>query len=187
MPASDILPDFLIEQIDTPIGLTFLVTDRAGILRAVDWKDHAERLHRQLERRYGQELTLSHADTHSAARRALEAYFAGDLTALDGISVEGAGTDFQRDVWRALRHIPVGQTISYGELARRIGRPKAVRAVGLANGANPIPIIVPCHRVIGANASLTGFGGGLDRKRWLLAHEGVDAARWGEPRQAALF
>lgn len=187
MSAPDSLPDFVIEQIDTPIGLTFLVTDRSGTLHAVDWDDHVERLHRQLERRYGADLSLSEADTSSAARRALEAYFAGDLTALDGISTEGAGTDFQRDVWRALRDIPVGQTISYGELARRIDRPKAVRAVGLANGANPIPIVVPCHRVIGANASLTGFGGGLDRKRWLLAHEGVDAARWGEPRQAALF
>ena len=148
---------------------------------------HGLYLFKQLERRYGQDLSLSNADTPSAARLALEAYFAGELSALDGISTEGAGTDFQRDVWRALRDIPVGQTISYGELARRIDRPKAVRAVGLANGANPIPIVVPCHRVIGANASLTGFGGGLDRKRWLLAHEGVDAARWGEPRQAALF
>ena len=82
-----------------------------------------------------------------------------------------AGTDFQREVWRALRGIPCGTTLSYGELARRIGRPNAVRAVGLANGANPIGVVVPCHRVIGSNGSLTGYGGGIERKRWLLDHE----------------
>ena len=82
------------------------------------------------------------------------------------------GTPFQRAVWRALREIPCGETRSYGEIARRIGRPKAVRAVGLANGANPIGIVVPCHRVIGSNGTLTGYGGGIERKRWLLAHEG---------------
>ena len=85
------------------------------------------------------------------------------------------GTPFQKTVWRALREIPCGQAISYSELARRIGRPAAVRAVGLANGLNPISVIVPCHRVIGANGTLTGYGGGLERKRWLLSHEGA----WG--------
>src|SRR6185437_637184 len=90
---------------------------------------------------------------------------------IDAILTATAGTAFQREVWRALRDIPAGQTISYGELARRIGRPAAVRAVGLANGANPIGVVVPCHRVIGANGSLTGYGGGLHRKEWLLAHE----------------
>ena len=93
------------------------------------------------------------------------------MDALTDLPVVTNGTDFQRTVWDALRRIPIGHTVSYGALALRIGRPKATRAVGLANGANPVPIIVPCHRVIGANGSLTGFGGGLDRKRWLLTHE----------------
>ena len=180
-------PVFHIERIDTPIGETFIVTDAAGALRSIDWSDHAGRLHRRLERQYGPGLEVSEAEAPSAARRAVEAYFAGELAALDAVRTEAAGTEFQRDVWRALREIPLGETTSYGELARRIGRPKAVRAVGMANGANPIPVVVPCHRVIGADASLTGFGGGLDRKRWLLAHEGMDPARWGEAKQAALF
>ena len=103
----------------------------------------------------------------------LHEYFAGRRTAFD-LTVDEAGlggTEFQRRVWRALRDIPHGQTISYGGLARRIGQPAAVRAVGLANGRNPLSIIVPCHRVIGANGALTGYGGGVERKRWLLAHE----------------
>ena len=107
------------------------------------------------------------------AERQLGAYFAGERTTFD-LPIAAQGTDFQKDVWNALRAIPFGGTISYGELARRIGDPKAMRAVGAANGRNPIPIIVPCHRVIGADGSLTGFGGGLERKRWLLAHEGVE-------------
>ena len=102
----------------------------------------------------------------------MEAYFAGNLAAIDEIRVETGGTPFQREVWAALRTIPAGTTLSYSALAVQIGRPKAVRAVGLANGANPISIVVPCHRVIGANNSLTGYGGGMQRKRWLLAHEG---------------
>ncbi len=100
-------------------------------------------------------------------------YFAGGRTTFD-LAVDEAGvggTPFQRRVWRALRDIPCGQTVSYGELARRLGQPAAVRAVGLANGKNPLSIVVPCHRVIGAHGSLTGYGGGTERKRWLLAHE----------------
>jgi methylated-DNA-[protein]-cysteine S-methyltransferase len=99
------------------------------------------------------------------------AYFSGELTAIDTLPVATGGTEFQRLVWSELRRIPCGASISYSELARRIGRPAAVRAVGLANGANPIGIVVPCHRVIGANGTLTGYGGGIERKRWLLAHE----------------
>jgi methylated-DNA-[protein]-cysteine S-methyltransferase len=107
----------------------------------------------------------------AAIRNAIDDYFAGDLDAIDAIAVRLHGTQFQRQVWTALRDIPVGTTISYKELATRIGRPTATRAVGLANGSNPVAIVVPCHRVIGANGTLTGYGGGLDRKRWLLAHE----------------
>ena len=105
----------------------------------------------------------------------LSRYFAGETAAIDGVAVEMNGTPFQKTVWAALRRIPSGTTISYADLARRIGEPSAVRAVGTANGANPVALIVPCHRVIGSNGSLTGYGGGLDRKLWLLTHEGVMA------------
>ena len=105
------------------------------------------------------------------ARRQLTAYFAGRLRAFD-LPLAPNGTDFQRRVWVELTKIPFGTTVSYGELARRLSNAAAVRAVGAANGRNPIPIIVPCHRVIGSNGSLTGFGGGLPRKQWLLRHEG---------------
>jgi methylated-DNA-[protein]-cysteine S-methyltransferase len=106
------------------------------------------------------------------AREQLAEYFAGSRTAFD-LPLAPAGTAFQRRVWDALRTIPYGATLSYSELARRLGDPRATRAVGAANGKNPIPIIVPCHRVIGARGELTGFGGGLERKRWLLEHEGA--------------
>ena len=105
----------------------------------------------------------------------LTRYFDGETTAIDAIPVELNGTPFQKTVWTALRRIPCGTTNSYAELARRIGEPAAVRAVGTANGANPVALVVPCHRVIGSNGSLTGYGGGLDRKQWLLTHEGVIA------------
>ena len=106
----------------------------------------------------------------AAARAQLEAYLAGELTEFD-LALSSGGTPFQQRVWNELRRIPYGQTISYAELAERVGNPKAMRAVGAANGRNPIAIIVPCHRVIGADGSMTGFGGGIERKVWLLAHE----------------
>ena len=101
----------------------------------------------------------------------IETLFAGAPHAIESIEVRTGGTPFQRRVWNALRRIPSGVTQSYGELARAIGKPGAARAVGLANGTNPVVIVVPCHRVIGADGSLTGFGGGIERKRWLLEHE----------------
>lgn len=103
----------------------------------------------------------------------LDAYFAGELTAIDAVAVEPHGTDFQRRVWSMLRRIPAGRTWSYRDLATAVGAPTAVRAVGAANGANPIWLLIPCHRAIGANGALTGYAGGLDRKRWLLEHEGA--------------
>jgi methylated-DNA-[protein]-cysteine S-methyltransferase len=106
-------------------------------------------------------------------RAALTGYFKGDLDRLSLVKWRVAGTAFQRKVWTALRTIPVGTTLSYGALAAQLDMPKAVRAVGHANGSNPISIVVPCHRVIGADGSLTGYGGGIERKRWLLRHEGV--------------
>ena len=108
--------------------------------------------------------------SHPLLRR-LRAYFAGDIAALDDIAVEPRGTEFQRRVWQALRRVKPGTTISYGELARRAGKPGAARAVGAACGSNPIAIVIPCHRVVGADGSLTGYGGGMARKRWLLRHE----------------
>jgi methylated-DNA-[protein]-cysteine S-methyltransferase len=114
----------------------------------------------------------------SAVVDRLEAYFGGDLDALAKIPVRfDTGTPFQRDVWNALRTIPLGETISYADLARQVGRPQAFRAAGSANGQNPIAVVVPCHRVIAADGTLGGYGGGLDRKRWLLAHEGVTGIR----------
>jgi methylated-DNA-[protein]-cysteine S-methyltransferase len=159
------------EAFNTPIGWMCIITDGEQRLRAADWEDKGDRMHRLLRLHYGPELRLLPASADSRARLALEAYFEGDLLGIEAIATQTHGTDFQRRVWAALREIPAGGTVSYGQLAIRIGRPAAVRAVGAANGANPIPIVVPCHRVIGADSSLTGFGGGLERKRWLLAHE----------------
>jgi methylated-DNA-[protein]-cysteine S-methyltransferase len=165
---------FRLERLETPTGTMMVVTDDQGALRAADWETHVERFQRLLARHYGQDIVLTErAGPISKAAEALTAYFAGDLTAIDTLETKTAGTAFQRDVWAALRTIPKGETLSYGQLAARIGKDKAVRAVGLANGQNPIAIIVPCHRVIGANGSLTGYGGGVERKAWLLEHERV--------------
>jgi len=163
-----------VDRHSTPIGDMLIAADRAGNLRATFWTDHEEEPRLVLERSYSRmRIELEMAANPHGLTSAIAAYFAGDLHAIDTLPVETAGTPFQRDVWRALRLIPCGTTISYGELARRIGRPAAVRAVGLANGANPVGVVVPCHRVIGSNGSLTGYGGGIERKRWLLRHEGV--------------
>ncbi len=173
------MQNFSLERVKTPTGMMLLVSDDEQRLRALDWEDHEERMQKLLRRHYGEAVALKEVSRPSAARRALEAYFAGDMNALDDLKTATNGTDFQRAVWKGLRRIPVGQAISYGTLAERVGRPKASRAVGLANGSNPIAVVVPCHRVIGANGSLTGFGGGIERKRWLLDHERkhVDSAR----------
>jgi methylated-DNA-[protein]-cysteine S-methyltransferase len=173
------LLELLIDRIGTPIGEMILIADRDGNLRATDWTDHEPRMHNFLRRHYGKEddgFQLTPTRDPSGLSRAISNYFAGDLTAIDNLPVKTNGTPFQRQVWQALREIPLGTTISYGELARRIGRPAAVRAVGLANGSNPIGVVVPCHRVIGSNGSLPGYGGGIERKRWLLEHEGAMTA-----------
>lgn len=166
--------ELLIDRIDTPIGEMIVIADREGNLRVIDWTDHEARMLKFLERHYGKgKFKLTPAINPGGLSQAIRNYFNGDLTAIDNLPTKTNGTSFQRQVWQALRKIPLGTTISYGELAKRIGRPKAVRAVGLANGSNPIGVIVPCHRVIGSNGSLTGYGGGLNRKRWLLEHEGA--------------
>lgn len=164
-------PIFSLDRLATPIGPLLIVTDDAQRLRAIEWEDHRPRLEKLL-RRYHGTFDLQEAAPSAPARRALQAYFEGELDAVAGLETAKAGTDFQRLVWAGLRRIPAGETLSYGGLAAKLGRPTASRAVGLANGANPIPIVVPCHRVIGADKSLTGFGSGLPRKRWLLDHEG---------------
>jgi methylated-DNA-[protein]-cysteine S-methyltransferase len=161
-----------LDKIDAPIGAFLIATDDDGNLRAVDfWADEA-RLRQLLRRQYG-EIPVDFGQSPAPIRQAFADYFAGDIRALERIPVETVGTHFQRKVWAALQRIPAGETRSYGQLAAEIGEPKAMRAVGLANGQNPVAIVVPCHRVIGADGSLTGFGGGLPRKRWLLRHEGA--------------
>jgi methylated-DNA-[protein]-cysteine S-methyltransferase len=161
-----------IESLDTPIGVLRIVTDGSGALRAVGWLDLENRLQRDLRRQYGAHgFSLEAGRAASDLARSIRRYFAGELSAIDALPVQTAGTAFQRAVWRALRGIPCGTTVTYAELAERIGRPAAMRAVGAANGANPIGVVVPCHRVVGADGSLTGYGGGLERKAWLLRHE----------------
>jgi methylated-DNA-[protein]-cysteine S-methyltransferase len=156
-----------LERWTSPMCPLLIVTDDDGVLRALEFGDHESRMDRLLEEHYGNH-TLEKRPGPASIKRALEAYFAGELEAIDEVRVATGGTPFQKDVWQALREIPAGTTISYGQLAERIGRAGASRAVGAANGANPIPIVVPCHRVIGSNGKLTGFGGGLPLKRWLL-------------------
>ena len=170
---SSSLPNALrLDKLATPIGTALLLTDDAGALRALDWQEFEDRVQRVVRLHYrGTEMREGGAP--AATRKALAAYFSGELDALDAVTVAAEGTPFQRKVWDALRRIPVGKTLSYSGLAKRIGHPAAIRAVGLANGANPISVVVPCHRVIGADGTLTGYGGGLPRKRWLLAHEGA--------------
>lgn len=162
----------LTETLVTPIGKLVVIYDEEGRLRATDWTNYDDRMRRLLTRHYGEDhVTLTVAPRSSDLTSAIAAYFDGDLRAIDSLPTATEGTPFQKCVWQALREIPAGQTVSYGALAKHIGKPAAVRAVGLANGANPIGIVVPCHRVIGADGSLTGYGGGLERKRWLLHHE----------------
>jgi methylated-DNA-[protein]-cysteine S-methyltransferase len=176
----------LIDRFETPIGEMLIVADREGNLRAAGWTDHETGMRRLLRRHYGEDgFTLEPARNPHGFTQALQCYFKGELTAIDKLPVKTAGTPFQREVWRALRKIPCGATVSYACLAKEIGRPAAVRAVGLANGSNPIGVVVPCHRVIGADGSLTGYGGGIERKRWLLEHEAGASAT--QQKQRALF
>jgi len=160
----------ILDRIATPVGEVMMVVDGEGSVRALDFHDYEPRMMRLLTRHYGG-TPLIDGRAPDTVRAAVEAYFSGAVGALDGLAVATGGTDFQREVWAALRAIPAGETRTYGQLAAAIGRPKAVRAAGLANGQNPIAVIVPCHRVIGANGTLTGYAGGLERKRWLLEHE----------------
>lgn len=161
----------LLDRIATPIGDMVLLA-RDGVLLLLAFDDGTGRIQRETARRSGGATVNRAADPFGLSLR-LRRYFAGDLAAIADIATDGGGNDFQERVWAELKRIPCGTTISYGELARRIGDRQAARAVGAANAQNPIAIVVPCHRVIGADGSMTGYGGGVRRKEWLLAHEGL--------------
>ena len=160
--------------LSTPIGEIDVVADAEGRLRVLEFHDQPERLARAL-RLHHRGQTVKTGAAPAAVRDGLAAYFAGELEALRTVPWTIGGTDFQHRMWRALVEIPPGETTTYAGLAQRLGRPSAMRAVGAANGANPIAVVVPCHRVIGTGGSLTGYGGGVERKRWLLEHEGARA------------
>jgi methylated-DNA-[protein]-cysteine S-methyltransferase len=163
---------FAVDRLQTPIGVALLVTDVEGVLRALDWEDYAPRMKELLRLQYGA-VVLQEARAPGEMLKALSAYFNGDIDRLGTIQWRVAGTPFQQKVWNALSKIPAGTTMSYGALASKLDAPNAMRAVGHANGSNPISVVVPCHRLIGANGALVKYGGGLSRKRWLLEHEGV--------------
>lgn len=158
------LADLTYDVMQTPIDRLVLASDGSAVVGV--WMANAEPDDKRWMDRRGTDAVIDEA------RRELDAYFAGRLQTFR-VPLAPNGTEFQRRVWSTLLEIPFGTTISYADLARRVRNAAAVRAVGAANGRNPIPIIVPCHRVIGSDGSLTGFGGGLDRKRWLLRHEGA--------------
>lgn len=162
---------FQSDHVVTPIGDMILVA-RDGVVLLLEFEDAKDRVAREMKARFG-EVDLQPTDNPFGISSRVREFFAGDLHALDDVLCDGGGTAFERKVWAELRRIPAGTTISYGELARRIGSPNGMRAVGLANGKNPIAIAVPCHRVIGADGSMTGYGGGIARKEWLLRHEGA--------------
>ena len=176
MPGSASANTLMLDRVKTPIGALLIVCDDDGKLRAAEFHDHEDRMHRSLRLSSATQggYALRKAAAPAAVRDPIEAYFAGDLGVIDRIEVATGGTPFQQRVWRALRKITPGKTLTYGTLAARIGADKAMRAVGAANGANPVSVVVPCHRLIGANGSLIRYGGGLERKRWLLQHEGAE-------------
>lgn len=165
------------ETLATPIGAIILLTTPEDRLCLLDWEDCEDRLQLLLRRRFGgrtvRQAPIPGTARPGAAARSLARYFEGDRQAIDTLALDPGGTAFQRSVWEALRAIPAGTTATYGAVARRLGRPRAMRAVGAANGANPISIVIPCHRLVGHDGALTGYAGGLDRKRWLLRHEGL--------------
>lgn len=175
----------LTDHVETPIGPMLLMVEDDMVI-GLEFDDQPERYMKDLRRRYP-DLVMKETANPRGFSDHLRAYYKGDLAALDSLPTMGGGTAFQERVWAELRRIPVGTTISYGELAGRLGDRNAMRAVGLANGRNPISVVVPCHRVIGSDGTLTGYGGGLPRKTWLLNHEGVPIRNGRVDRQADLF
>ena len=163
------MPELCYDQLPSPIG-TVLIACQGDALCALDYADYESRMVELLRARFGEVKLARRRDPNGIPAR-IKAYFDGDFTALDAIRTDAGGTGFQAKVWQALRSIPPGKTATYGEIASRLGSPRAARAVGMANSLNPIAIVVPCHRVVASNGRLTGYAGGLDRKRWLLNHE----------------
>lgn len=162
----------------TPIGSLVVVEDDADALFMVEFGDCDDRMDRWLHHRLASGRYQLRAGTASAkTRQAFAAYFDGEVGILRSLPVRLDGTSFQNEMWTALREVVPGETLAYGAFAERLGRPSAARAVGHANGANPLSIVVPCHRLVGANGALTKYGGGLERKRWLLDHEARHAGR----------
>jgi methylated-DNA-[protein]-cysteine S-methyltransferase len=160
----------------TPLGPVRFVTSEAGAVVALGFDVQWDALVRALARRFG-DVALGPSARGARFARRVDAYFDGDLAAFDGVELDTGGTPFQRRVWGALRAIEPGRTCSYGAIARAVGAPSAVRAVGAANRVNPVAILVPCHRVVASDGELRGYAGGLDRKAWLLAHEARHAPR----------
>ena len=170
-PATAARVTLWLDEVPSPLGsITLVATERA--LCALDFGPPRRHLLERLRARLGPVTLASCRDPGECADR-LRAYFAGALDALDPVAVDTGGTPFQQRVWTALRTIPPGTTVTYATLAERLDQPRAIRAVGMANARNPIGLVIPCHRVVGAHGHLTGYGGGIWRKRWLLEHEGV--------------
>lgn len=166
------MKELTFDQVDSPIGTIILVVDDQKLC-SLDYAEYEPRMFTLLQKRYG-EVHLKQVNDPCGFSSRIRDYLAGDYACLDAIPVSTGGTPFQQEVWLALRSIPPGKTLTYGELAAQVGKPTAYRAVGATNALNPVAIVLPCHRVIGANSSLTGYAGGLTRKRWLLQHEGYD-------------
>lgn len=170
----------LVDGLESPLGPVTLASDGRALVALAFGVAEAELL-AALRARFGPETAVRAARDPLGLGSRARAYFAGELEALARCPVDGGGTAFERRVWAALREIPAGATVSYSALAARLGAPRAARAVGLANARNPIAVAVPCHRVIGADGGLAGYAGGLERKRWLLRHEGAPCAAAQEP------
>jgi methylated-DNA-[protein]-cysteine S-methyltransferase len=165
----------LVERVKTPIGAALLTHDGKRLCN-LEFEDREERRRQELAHHFPN-ATFERTHDRSKFADALARYFKGEVKAIDKLAVAPLGTEFQRRTWDELRRIPAGKTRGYGEQAATIGKPNAARAVGRANGLNPISIVVPCHRLIGANGSLVHYGGGLERKRWLIDHEARHAGR----------
>jgi methylated-DNA-[protein]-cysteine S-methyltransferase len=173
------------DRIETPLGAMVVLADE-GKLIGLSFDDPPGWVLKDLERRFS-DFELRHTSDPCGFSDRIRAYFAGELAAIDEIPAKGEGTSFEMRVWTELRRIPCGETASYGEIAERVGDRNGARAVGIANHRNPVALVVPCHRVIGADGKLVGYGGGLDRKTWLLRHEGLPVHNGRIDPQADLF
>jgi methylated-DNA-[protein]-cysteine S-methyltransferase len=169
-----------LDTLESAVGTICIVTNDAAVL-AIDFDDCRDRMITMLGDRFDA-VTLVPKDNPLGVTTKLRRYFDGQWDALDDIAVNPGGTPFQQTVWTELRNIPLGQAVSYRDLAKALNKPGASRAVGLANSKNPIAIVIPCHRVIGSKGQLTGYAGGVDRKRWLLTHEGAPLAASSPPQ-----